>query len=243
MASEPNTASLGRSPSARSESRVSNVSLSKTPLETLLRMGFNRRRALKALAATGASGKGLSAAQIASDWLMAHANDQTLDDPCPRHFHIHLNPGPGTPLAKNLQTFWDASVTQIGWNGAHNSFPHITLVAGLAVPDEKVEDFVTIVKRVWHQFHPDLVGLSEMTFEKYISPNFLGYFVGKQNEEIILRSFVQALADEVRDQLNLHIDAKGNSDSKSSFHLTLAYQVFLTKYRNLLSVVKLPKHY
>ena len=72
--SPPNPSSLGRSPSsataARSESRASNVSLSKTPLETLLRMGFNRKRALKALSATGASGKGLSAAQIASDWLM-----------------------------------------------------------------------------------------------------------------------------------------------------------------------------
>ena len=120
-------------------------------------------------------------------------------------------------------------MTQIGWNGAHNSFPHITLVAGLAVPDEKVEEFVTIAKRVWNQFHPDLVGLSEMTFEKYVSPNFLGFFVGK-NEEIILRSFVQALADEVREQLNLHIDFKGNSESKSSFHLTLAYQVQLNLY-------------
>jgi hypothetical protein len=45
----------------------------------------------------------LSAVQIASDWLMAHAHDQTLDDQCPRHFHLHLCPGPSTPLAKNLQ--------------------------------------------------------------------------------------------------------------------------------------------
>ena len=34
---------------------------------------------------------------------MAHAHDQTLDDQCPRHFHLHLCPGPSTPLAKNLQ--------------------------------------------------------------------------------------------------------------------------------------------
>ena len=115
-------------------------------------------------------------------------------------------------------------MTQIGWNGAHNSHPHVTLVAGLAVPDDKVDSFVDIVKRIWHQFHPDLKNLSEITFEKYVSPNFLGLFVGKK-EENLLRSFTQALADEVRESLGLNIDVKGNSESKSSFHLTLAYQV------------------
>ena len=91
-----------------------------------------------------------------------------------------------------FQTFWDASMTQIGWNGAHNSHPHVTLVAGLAVPDDKVDNFVDIVKQIWHKFHPDLKKLSEITFEKYESPNFLGYFVGKE-EEILLRlkKFVQ----------------------------------------------------
>jgi ubiquitin-associated SH3 domain-containing protein len=189
-------------------------------------MGFSKARALKALAATGAAGKSVSAVQIASDWIMAHAHDQNLDDPCPRHFYLHLCPGAGTALAKNLQTFWDASSTQIGWNGAHNSNPHITLVAGLAVPDEKVDEFVNIVKTIYGQFHADLITLSEMTFEKYVSPNFLGFFVGK-NEEILLRSFVQALADEVSASLGLSIDAKGQNESKSSFHLTLAYQVLL----------------
>ena len=57
-----------------------------------------------------------------------------------------------------------------------------------------------------------------------MSPNFLGLFVGKK-EENLLRSFTQALADEVRESLGLNIDVKGNSESKSSFHLTLAYQV------------------
>ena len=126
-------------------------------------------------------------------------------------------------------------MTQIGWNGAHNSHPHVTLVAGLAVPDDKVDNFVDIVKRIWHKFHPDLKKLSEITFEKYESPNFLGFFVGKQ-EEILLRSFAQALADEVRESLGLNIDVKGNSESKSSFHLTLAYQVSITLYSHVKSI-------
>ena len=128
-------------------------------------------------------------------------------------------------------------MTQIGWNGAHNSHPHITLVAGLAVPDDKVDNFVDIVKRIWHQFHPDLKNLSEIAFEKYESPNFLGFFVGKK-EEILLRSFAQALADEVRESLGLNIDVKGNSESKSSFHLTLAYQVSIELYFTL-EIVKI----
>ena len=231
MSSSPQCGNAGSGRSDRPTSRTSSFqSSTKTPLETLLRMGFSRRRALKALAATGASVRGVSAVQIASDWLMAHAHDQTLDDLCPRHFHLHLSPGPATLLAKNLQTFWDASATQIGWNGAHNSNPHITLVAGLAVPDEKVDDFVDIVGRVWQQFQPDLKNLSEFTFEKYVSPNFLGFFVGK-HEEIILRSFVQALSDEVKEALGLFIDAKGSSECKASFHLTLAYQVSILQSR------------
>ena len=86
-----------------------------------------------------------------------------------------------------------------------------------------MEKFVDIVKGIWHQFQPDLKNLSEINLERYESPNFLGFFVGK-TEEIILRSFVQALADQVKESLSLNIDAK-TDESNSSFHLTLAYQV------------------
>jgi hypothetical protein len=67
-------------------------------------------------------------------------------------------------------------------------------IRSLAVPDDKVDHFVDIVKQIWHKFHPDLKKLSEITFEKYESPNFLGYFVGKE-EEILLRlkKFVEPL--------------------------------------------------
>ncbi len=229
----PRAPSNSRPLSSASNVQNSTANHGKTTLETLLQMGFSKERSLKALAATGTPSRAHGAAQIAADWLMAHVQDPTIDEICPRHFHIHLCPAQGSPLSKSLQTFWDASVSQIGWNGAHNLYPHITLVAGLAVPDEKVEQFVNIVQRTCHQkFGADLATLSEMSFEKYVSPNFLGFFVGK-NEEILLRSLVQALAEEVRTELGLSIDAKINHDTKSSFHITLAYQFLQKHYAGL----------
>ena len=111
-------------PSSRTSTSTNAQSChSKTPLETLCRMGFSKKRALKSLAATGAAGRGLSAVQIASDWLMAHAHDQTLDDQCPRHFHLHLCPGPSTPLAKNLQVLHSCLFTlEKIWNKIICSF-------------------------------------------------------------------------------------------------------------------------
>jgi len=66
----------------------------------------------------------------------------------------------------------------------------------------------------------------QLKLEKYISPNFVALFVGK-NEEILLRSFVQELSD----SLSSYIDSNSSfpcdvgSSSNKSFHVTLAYQV------------------
>ena len=222
------------------------VSNSRSMLDTLLEMGFSRSRAEKALAATGSRG-----VHIASDWLMAHINDQNLDfQDDPRHFYLYLCPKPDSELANQLQTFWDASRTQIGWNRAHNSPPHITVFPGtgclgLKVTDKAVDTFVRTVIRIVSEFSRDFAALGGLELEKYASPNYVGLFVGK-NQEILLRSLAGALKAElpVIDGVSVAtslsdqpVSPVSSSKTKESFHLTLAYQFLQSQFPGLQDLV------
>jgi len=180
-----------------------------SPLDTLLYMGFSRGRAEKALAATGHRG-----VQLASDWLLAHVNDPTIDQGAPRDFILYLCPV--GELQQQLSLFWQKSKYKVGWNGAHNSFPHITLSSSFKCPDSEVQELSQTVRQLSEHFREEMYS-AKLQLERYMSPNFFGLFLEK-DQESLLKKLTQDLCKDIR-KSGLKADP-----IVKSFHLTLAYQ-------------------
>jgi len=172
-------------------------------------MGFTRQRAEKALIATGHRG-----IQLASDWLLAHVKDPTIDCQQPRDFILYLCPV--GELQQQLSLFWQKSKYKLGWNGAHNSFPHITLTSSFKCPDADAVSLMQTVAQVSEHFMAEMTN-TKLILERYMSPNFFGLFVEKE-QEALLKRLTQELCKEIR-----KIGVKADPIIKS-FHLTLAYQ-------------------
>lgn len=172
----------------------------------------------KALAATGHRG-----VQLASDWLLAHVRDPSLDTDEPREYILYLCPT--GPLAEKLAKFWLES-RDLEWNKAHNYLPHITLTRFFKVPDKLAEQVSTALESLVAPESPESID-----FDTYISPNFMGLFV-EDKQAKWLDTVAVGLVNKLS---SLGIPAEAHTDS---LHISLAYQFSSSLFQPLRSMVE-----
>ncbi|XP_033119264.1 protein UBASH3A homolog [Anneissia japonica] len=190
-------------------SRSTTIKQSATNLELLMSMGFPKHRVEKSLASTGNQG-----VQQASDWLLNHLEDATLDEQMPREFIMYACPV--GPFAEELEAFWEQSLKEVGHNGAHGLLPHVTLCSFFSCDDSLVAEvthaFQLAIDR-WKNEAPDQIAV-----EYFAAANFIGLFIEEKNAEY-MRRVAQDFSVEALNIAGIKLEPH-----KKQLHLTLAYQ-------------------
>lgn len=129
------------------------------------------------MAATGYRGP-----QFASEWLLNHVNDPTLDETAQREYILYLCPN--GPLLEQIDKFYEESL-KIGFNAAHNYLPHITLCSFFQAPDEAVTLLVNGLDHAVDKLRNDLP--FDLKMEYYKTNQFIGLFLREDQNDIFKR--------------------------------------------------------
>lgn len=203
---------------AKPRKRASTLRQASDSLSVLVEMGFPRNRAEKALAATGEQG-----VQSAADWILAHVFDPDLDKPIAREYVLYAYPGGA--LGSQLEELWADSLAQCGRNGAHKSFPHITLCQYFACADSKLPQLLHAVQTRVQNMPGELPEKFELSF--YSSGSYIGLFLEDQPATRWLKSFINNIAEELT-TIGIKMEPH-----KKQLHMTLAYQFHADQQKTL----------
>ncbi|XP_051870461.1 ubiquitin-associated and SH3 domain-containing protein A-like [Pristis pectinata] len=187
-------------------------------LEPLLAQGFPEHLVQKALAATGRAGP-----QEASDWIRAHGNDPTRDDPIPQEYVLYLCPS--APLWDQLLVFWAESQKQCGRNRAHELFPHISLCHFFTCEDSKLERLYEALKKTGDRFVDGFPSCLSLTL--HTSSRYIGFFLDDASADVI-KQFALAFREAAAKLADCQVEVSSNP-----LHLTLSHRFLPEHQREL----------
>ncbi|XP_055356053.1 ecdysteroid-phosphate phosphatase-like [Paramacrobiotus metropolitanus] len=212
------------STSSTSTSLFSHSTQASRDLEALVRMGFPKDRAEKAIAWTGDIG-----VAAAVNWILAHKDNPYLNKKEQREYLVYLCPS--GPLLEHIHTFLERTAQQCGLNGAHLHLSHITMCHGFKADDSQIPVILKHMRSAYQRIADRLP--DKLILDRYASENFIGLFLDNQSERI-LKEYSQCLIQELQSTSDQDI----GQTSKKAFHLTLAYQFAPGDYDAVLNLAK-----
>lgn len=164
--------------------------------------------------------------QEASEWILSHVFDPELDQPGGRDFVVYALPLGG--LGSQLQELWDTSLAQTGRNGAHKSFPHVTLCQFFKCDNNKVPQMIHALQGAVNANKSSTPEEIHMT--PFSSSSYIGLFMEEPSAQWF-RKVMNTFATDASKLAGCKVDPH-----KKQLHLTLAYQ-FLASHQSVLEAM------